>query len=169
VKIDLVEVTLPDGFTEVWPHHRNLMASEAAQYHGERFRRRPEDYPPKIAGLIEDGLRVRKNDCIAALGHWDEMLKQLVRIFDVLDVLLTPAARGPAPGPETTGDPVFNAPWSYLRLPTVSFPIGAVRPHNLPIAAQLIGRPAGEDGLLAVAAWCEERTRSDMSLPPTPA
>lgn len=169
VKIELIEVTLPDGFSEVWPHHRNLMAAEAAQYHGERLRRRPEDYPPKIAGLITDGLRVSKSDCTAAGGHRDKVLKLLLPVFEVLDVLLTPAARGPAPGPETTGDPVFNAPWSYLRLPTVSFPIGAVAPRNLPIAAQLIGRPTGESELLAVAAWCEERIGSGMSLPPEPA
>jgi aspartyl-tRNA(Asn)/glutamyl-tRNA(Gln) amidotransferase subunit A len=169
VKIEIIDVALPAGFSEVWPHHRSLMAAEAAHYHGDRLRRRPEDYPPKIAALIEDGLRQSGTDCIAALQHREEMLKRIRPVFEELDVLLTPAARGPAPGPETTGDPVFNAPWSYLRLPTVTFPIWAVGPHNLPIAAQLIGRPGGEHDLLAVAAWCEERVGWVMGPPPVPA
>jgi aspartyl-tRNA(Asn)/glutamyl-tRNA(Gln) amidotransferase subunit A len=169
VTCELIEVSLPDAFSEVWLHHRNLMAAEAAQYHGGRFRRRPEDYPPKITALIEDGLRLNESDRVSACRHRDELLSQFRMLFEVLDVLLTPAARGPAPGPETTGDPVFNAPWSYLRLPTVSFPIGAVGPQNLPIAAQLIGRPGGERELLTVAARCEEQIAWHIGLPPVPA
>ena len=39
----------------------------------------------------------------------------------------------------TTGDPVFNSPWSFTGLPTASFPI-AFSPDGLPLSLQLVGR-----------------------------
>ena len=44
-------------------------------------------------------------------------------LFEKVDVLLTPAALGPAPDPGTTGNPAFNSPWSLLGLPTITFPV----------------------------------------------
>jgi len=66
-------------------------------------------------------------------------------------VLLTPATTGPAPDAATTGDPAYNSPWSYLGLPTVSFPIATSR-DGLPLCAQLIGAADAEAEVLAVAA-----------------
>jgi aspartyl-tRNA(Asn)/glutamyl-tRNA(Gln) amidotransferase subunit A len=81
--------------------------------------------------------------------------------------LLTPAAPGPAPDPTTTGDAVFNAPWSFTGQPTVSFPI-AEAADGLPLAVQLVGQDDGEGMLLVRAAWCEERVGYKMGLPPVP-
>ncbi len=55
-----------------------------------------------------------------------------------VDALVTPATLGAAPDPSTTGDPVFNSPWSLLGLPTVSFPIG-LSADGLPLAVQRSG------------------------------
>ena len=63
-------------------------------------------------------------------------------------------ATGIAPGRETTGDPSFNAPWSYTGQPTLSFPIG-LSPDGLPLSFQLVGRPSDDASLFGVAAWCE--------------
>ena len=67
-----------------------------------------------------------------------------------VDALVTPAALGAAPDPSTTGDPVFNSPWSLLGLPTVSFPIG-LSADGLPLAVQLIGRARFDLHLLRTA------------------
>ena len=82
----------------------------------------------------------------------DEMLRWA-------DALLTPAALGAAPDPSTTGDPVFNSPWSLLGLPTVSFPIG-LSADGLPLAVQLVGRAGFDPPLLRTAEWCETVIRS---------
>ena len=71
------------------------------------------------------------------------------------DALLTPATNITAPGPETTGDPRFNMPWSYSGQPTVSFPCGLTE-EGMPAALQLIGRSFDEPALFAAAAWCEQ-------------
>jgi Asp-tRNA(Asn)/Glu-tRNA(Gln) amidotransferase A subunit family amidase len=165
---EVVDVTPPPEFAEVWANHRLLMAAGAADYHGARFRRRPDDYPPKIAALVAEGLACGGAALAAARAHRELAVRAVVPLFDALDALLTPAAPGPAPGRETTGDAVFNAPWSYLRLPTASFPIGAGADHGLPLAAQLTGAPAGERDLLAVAAWCEGAHGWEAGWPPEP-
>ena len=166
---EIIDVALPAAFADVWRNHRSLMAAEAAYCHRDRFRRRPDDFPPRITALIEEGLRLNGADMIGAFMHREEVLRQVTPLFEELDVLVTPAAPGPAPARKTTGDAVFNAPWSYLRLPTVSFPIAAVGSHGtLPIGVQLVGKPAGERELLAVAAWCEEQVNWVMGWPPEP-
>jgi aspartyl-tRNA(Asn)/glutamyl-tRNA(Gln) amidotransferase subunit A len=83
--------------------------------------------------------------------------------FAGVDVLLTPATPGPAPDASTTGDPAFNAPWSYTGLPTVSFLAGWT--GGLPLALQLVGPAWGEAELLAAAVWCEEALAAERREP----
>lgn len=149
------DVVLPSAFASVPAAHRTMMASEAAAYHAGRMARHPDDYQPKIAELVRDGLAVSG----AALSQAVELQRSLFFELTQRDIpcaLLTPAAPGPAPGPETTGDAVFNAPWSFLGLPTVSFPIGRT-PDGLPLAAQLVGEKFTEAELLQTAESLSER------------
>jgi Asp-tRNA(Asn)/Glu-tRNA(Gln) amidotransferase A subunit family amidase len=76
-------------------------------------------------------------------------------LFADADVLLTPATTGPAPRADTTGDPAFNSPWSYVGYPTVCLLAGWTT-EGMPIEIQLIGQPWDEANLLATSAWCEE-------------
>jgi aspartyl-tRNA(Asn)/glutamyl-tRNA(Gln) amidotransferase subunit A len=167
-RIEVVDVALPPRFAEVWPSHRTIMAIEAAQVHGDRFRRRPDDYPPRIAELIEDGLRLGEEILSRELARREELRREVVPAFARVHALLTPAATDPAPGRETTGDPYFNVPWSYFGWPTVSIPAGFGREHKMPVALQLIGQPAGELVVLAAAAMCEERIGWEAGLPSVP-
>ena len=81
-----------------------------------------------------------------------------------VDALVMPATRGPAVTAETTGDPLFNSPWSYTGLPAVSFPV-AWSAERLPLSLQLVSRPWSEAGLLQLAAWCVERVGLERPSP----
>ena len=48
---------LPAAFSDVLASHRIVMAVEAAAYHQERLQRHPDDYPPRITELINEGHR----------------------------------------------------------------------------------------------------------------
>jgi aspartyl-tRNA(Asn)/glutamyl-tRNA(Gln) amidotransferase subunit A len=150
------DVALPAGFAEVIARHRAVMAVEAVSYHEERLRRHPEDYPPNIRSLLEEGLACPAQEYARCKDHQRQLTVEMLSCFQDVDVLLTPATIGPAPDAATTGDPAFNSPWSYTGLPTVSLP-SAWSPEGLPLAIQLVGRAWGEDGLLSAAVWCEER------------
>ena len=158
------DVALPAAFAEVLVRHRIVMGVEAAMFHEGRLRRHPEDYDPNIRGLLEEGLACSAAEYARTKEHQRLLKKEMEACLGMVDALLTPAAVGPAPAAATTGDPAFNSPWSYTGLPTVTFPM-ARSPEGLPLGLQLVGRPWGEGGLLAVAAWCEDELGFQMGEP----
>jgi Asp-tRNA(Asn)/Glu-tRNA(Gln) amidotransferase A subunit family amidase len=178
----VVEAEDPFDFDNVIKDHRTTMAVEASVIHSDRLDEFPDDYPPRIRDLIEEGLFLRGgryplvNDRVTRLSHdrsleMTEDLKGQERrtraIKDVLDAFresnvetwITPATIGSAPDPSTTGDPSFNSPWSYTGLPTVSFPIG-LSPDGMPVAVQLVGKMFEDFELLRIAQWCEQAIRT---------
>jgi aspartyl-tRNA(Asn)/glutamyl-tRNA(Gln) amidotransferase subunit A len=161
----VINVALPAAFAEVIPRHRAVMAVEGAAYHGERLRRHPDDYGPKIRGLLEEGLRCPATAYARCKEHQRQLSQEMPGCFNGLDALLTPATTGPAPDASTTGDPAFNAPWSYTGLPTVSLPAGR-SPEGLPLSIQLVGPPWSEAELLTAAVWCEEALQFQLPEPP---
>jgi Asp-tRNA(Asn)/Glu-tRNA(Gln) amidotransferase A subunit family amidase len=129
------------------------MAVEAATYHKDRLSRHPEDYPPEIRKLIEVGQTSPGPEYKSAL-ELRERVNYELRQRDLPVALAVPATTGPAGGPETTGDPSLNSPWSFLGLPVVSFPIGWTS-DGLPLAAQVVGESFSEARILGVAGRCE--------------
>ncbi len=146
--------TFPDDFESTRRFHRIVMAAEAADWHEQRFSDHPDDYLPKLCRLIEDGLAIPATRYIEARQHQERLKRMMASCFGEMDVLVCPATVGPAPDASTTGDPVFNSPWSYTGLPVVSFPM-SLSADGLPLAIQLIGRPFGEADLFRAALWCE--------------
>jgi aspartyl-tRNA(Asn)/glutamyl-tRNA(Gln) amidotransferase subunit A len=149
------DVGLPSGFADVVPRHRIVMAVEGAAYHAQRLKQHPEDYGPKIRGLLEEGLSCPAPQYARCKDHQQQLTAEMLPCFEGVDALLAPATTGPAPDASTTGNPAFQAPWSYTGLPTISFLAGWT-PEGLPLAIQLVGRPWGEPGLFRAAAWCEQ-------------
>jgi Asp-tRNA(Asn)/Glu-tRNA(Gln) amidotransferase A subunit family amidase len=67
--------------------------------------------------------------------------------------ILTLAAPGPAP--KTTGNLVFNAPWTFTGNPCVTLPL--LEADGLPIGVQLIGARRDDARLLRTAQWLVDR------------
>lgn len=135
--------------------HRTVMAAEAAAVHQEDLSAFPDDYPPRITALVEEGLAREAVAYVRSRARLDWSRREAAHWFPAgVDAFVTPAAPGPAPGPETTGDPRFNAAWSFLGLPTVNLPCGLTA-DGLPVGVQLVGRPLSEGALLRVAEICE--------------
>ncbi len=155
---------LPPGFSAVVGHHLTMMATEAATVHRDRFRRRPDEYPPRIAELIERGLAASASALAESQQFRERMVADLRNRFRFL---LMPATLGAAPTPESTGNPVLNAPWSFVGLPVVSVPFGTT-PDGLPLATQIVSKAGWEDEALRVAEWCEQVVALPRRLPPVP-
>jgi Asp-tRNA(Asn)/Glu-tRNA(Gln) amidotransferase A subunit family amidase len=118
-----------------------------------------------MRGLLEEGLACPAPEYARCKAHQVSLRRDMLACLEGVDALLTPATTGPAPDAATTGDGAFNAPWSYVGLPTVSVPAGRSS-EGLPLAVQLAGRPWGEGELFAAAAWCEESLSFDPGEPP---
>jgi Asp-tRNA(Asn)/Glu-tRNA(Gln) amidotransferase A subunit family amidase len=156
----IAEIPPPASFADVIVNHRRIMAVEAATYHRSNFPARRAEYGRQIAALMDEALVTPAIDYAEALAHRERFKRDIEALVAGYDGLLTPATTTTAPTPETTGDPRFNAPWSYVGLPTVCFPCD-VAGDGLPLGLQLIGRRWGEGPLLATARWCEQQIGFD--------
>jgi aspartyl-tRNA(Asn)/glutamyl-tRNA(Gln) amidotransferase subunit A len=148
--IDVRETALPAQFAGVLVSHRIIMSVEAAADHEDRFKRHRDAYLPKIRGLVEEGLGAAAPAYVRAKRHQQSLTRAMVDCFRDSDVLLTPAALGPAPDTSTTGDPAFNSPWSFTGFPTVSIPVQP-SPNGLPMSIQLVGQSFRDTELFSVA------------------
>jgi aspartyl-tRNA(Asn)/glutamyl-tRNA(Gln) amidotransferase subunit A len=149
------EARLPDGFDDVWPQHARLLAFEAAAVHHQRRTGPPDCLPPRLRTLLETGRAVSGAEVEAARRCREVQRQAIQRLLEGPTFLIGPAATGAAPGPETTGDAVMNAPWSFLGLPTLALPL-ALDAGGLPLGLQLIG-PEGAESLLLRAGVAIER------------
>lgn len=165
----VTEVPLPGLFAEFPSNHYTIMSLEASTFHRRDLEKNPARYPARIRTLIEDGQRVTGAEYWLALSFQDRFRTEMVALLSEVDVLLTPAALGPAPDTSTTGDPSFNSPWSLAGFPTITHPIG-LSPDGLPLGLQLIGRPGpeGEASLFAAALRTEAAIRSAAGAPELP-
>lgn len=162
------ELPIPTGFADIPSAYLTVIATEAAQVHAERMSRRPDDYPPRIRELIETGLsRTAEQYRTASLMQLTNH-RQFCKRLDRTSVVATPATPDFAPPTSTTGNPMFNSPWSFLGLPVVSVPCGWSA-DGLPAAAQFIAASGNEPHLLATAAWAERQFAISRRLPPVPA
>jgi aspartyl-tRNA(Asn)/glutamyl-tRNA(Gln) amidotransferase subunit A len=153
--IEISEVAPPAEFGEVTRRHHTVMAVEAAAFHAPRFSRHPEDYPPNITALLREGLNTTAPEYAKCKTHQELLSRLCDELFNQFDALLTPATADPAPTRETTGKPVFNSPWSYTGLPTVSLPF-AWSPDGLPLSLQFVGPRFGEAELFGIALRWEQ-------------
>jgi Asp-tRNA(Asn)/Glu-tRNA(Gln) amidotransferase A subunit family amidase len=141
------------------------MAVEAAEFHRQRFERMPEEYGPRISGLIREGLACPAHEYAHCKDHQQTVSVAIRPCFADVDAFIIPATTTPAPDGSTTGDPAFNSPWSYLGLPVVSFPI-AWTTERMPVAIQLVAPRWHEADLFRAAAWCEATIGLEPRDPP---
>jgi Asp-tRNA(Asn)/Glu-tRNA(Gln) amidotransferase A subunit family amidase len=134
--------------------HRTMMACELTNSHRDRFKKLRFDYRSSVVGLIETGILTPRKEYDSALCRQEVAIMRSEGPLRGVDALICPAARGPAPDPTTTGDPIFNSQWTFSGQPAITFPIG-LSEDGLPLGIQLIGRRFDEAGLFRAAAWCE--------------
>ena len=156
----------PAGFAELLKAHRVIMSVEAATYHAERLQRHPDDYGRNMRLLIEDGLAAPATAYRFARVFRDDLEEQITKQL-LGRVFVTPATAELPPPPDTTGDPRFNAPWSFTGHPTICLPVEWI--DGLPFAAQFTGLPSCEDDLLSLGAAVENDIALPRRLPPVPA
>jgi aspartyl-tRNA(Asn)/glutamyl-tRNA(Gln) amidotransferase subunit A len=155
--VEIVPVSLPDGFDDVLAMHRRIMGVEAAEYHRFSFAVNRSSYGPKISTLLEEGLRVSGVDYAAALAWQRDYIRRVSGMFAGVDALVMPSTDTTAPPTlETTGTPKYQAPWSCAGVPVVSIPCGLARDHR-PVGLQLIAPHESDYQLLDIAQWCEAK------------
>ncbi|MDT0306465.1 amidase [Streptomyces sp. DSM 44917] len=139
-------------------HHRLIMAYEARRERAELLPH-AQEVSPQLRELLEAGGEIEEARYRGAWERVRDARAPVADIFGRYDVILGPAAFGPAPkGLESTGSPDLSRPWQVLGLPVVTVP-GLADPAGMPLGVQVIGRHGGQERLFAVAAWIEDAIR----------
>jgi aspartyl-tRNA(Asn)/glutamyl-tRNA(Gln) amidotransferase subunit A len=150
------EISLPQSFATAHSCQRIVSNVEAAAFHEEFFRERADEYGPKIRANIEMGMLVPGVRYLQAQRLRRQFRQDMTDMVKRVDVALTPATPEPAPKDlTTTGDAVFQSPWTSSGLPTIVIPSGLGQ-SGLPLGVQFGGLPFEEGKLLAAARWCED-------------
>ncbi|MGO8921115.1 MAG: amidase [Stellaceae bacterium] len=131
-----------------------IMNHEAARNLAWERLSRANEIMPRTATMLADGMAVTAAAYDAARDAATAARAQLGAFFGEFDAMLVPAAPGEAPPIATTGDPVFNRPWTLLHVPCIALP-GHRGPTGLPVGVQLVGRRGEDARLLAIALFAE--------------
>ncbi len=152
---DVERVGLSDNMKALPEIILTVMYYEAAEIHGEDFRRHGAKVGPKLALLIEAGLAIEESAYHQARTALDKARADFDAATADGRIRITPAALGPAPASlETTGDPRCNSPFTALGVPAISFPFATAK-NGLPLGLQLAAGRGEEARLLAAAAELE--------------
>jgi len=139
-----------------------ITASEGGQLHLPNLRTRAQDFEPLIVDRLRAGALVPAAWYLHAqrLRRW--YYRQVMPLFDTVDVILAPATPRPAQrigqekfsvrGVEMLARPnagLLTQPISCIGLPVVAAPVGTV--DAMPVGMQIIAAPWREDLCLRVA------------------
>jgi aspartyl-tRNA(Asn)/glutamyl-tRNA(Gln) amidotransferase subunit A len=171
-----VQVDLPDQ-TLVSAAALLVLAVEATSCHAPWLRTRAADYGPQVRARLENGLAYGAVEYLEALRRRGPALAAHLAAVGNADVIVTPASRSAAPtlaetdvgagaGAEAAiaGITRFMRPVNYLGLPAVVVPAGRSA-QGLPIGMQLIGRPFGDETLVALASAFQAATDHHAQVP----
>ncbi len=162
------EIGLPKSFDTCYAAHRTVMNVECASFHEQFFNERADDYGPYLRRTIESGILTPAVRYVQAQRMRRRLREEMTVMAGKMDALLTPTTPAPAPrNLNTTGDPLFQSPWTSAGLPTITIPSG-LSEGGLPLGIQFAGTPFNEASLLAVAQWCEKVLEIELR-PPDPA
>lgn len=146
------EADLPSAFAAARDIRETINYAEMAKCY-DRYRRSGGQLSETITNALSQGMAIPAQDYIAALDWPPVYGAALDELFARADVLLTPAAAGPAPhGFSSTGSPVFNGLWTLCGVPAITLPLFEDE-NGMPIGAQLIGRKGDDGRLLRTARW----------------
>jgi aspartyl-tRNA(Asn)/glutamyl-tRNA(Gln) amidotransferase subunit A len=157
-----------------------IVTVEAASYHAPWMRTRPQDYTPLTRSRLENGLAYSAVEYLEALRWRGPALEEHLAAIEDIDVILAPVSQtaaatiaetdvGGGPGAEATIQAMtrFMRQVNYLGLPTLVVPAGRSA-LGLPIGLQLIGRPFGDETLVALGSAFQAKTEHHLPVPALP-
>jgi aspartyl-tRNA(Asn)/glutamyl-tRNA(Gln) amidotransferase subunit A len=164
------EVPFPGGY-EAASANGLMTTSDAAAFHRERMKTRPEDFGADVLQRLRAGAAYTSTEYILARRTQTELRRRFQRFFDDYDVLLTPTTPIPAPpleGPDAVEQARrltrFTAPFNLTGLPALSLPCGFTS-AGLPVGLQIISRPWAEAQVLRAGYAYEGATEWHLKKP----
>jgi aspartyl-tRNA(Asn)/glutamyl-tRNA(Gln) amidotransferase subunit A len=170
------KIELPDQ-TVVSAAALIVLAVEATSAHAPWLRTRAADYGPQVRNRLQNGLAYSALEYLEALRWRGPALAAHLDAIGDVDVVIAPVSRSVAPTISATdlgGVPEaeaaiqaitrFMRPTNFLGLPSLVVPAGQSQ-SGLPIGMQLIGRPFGDEMLIALGRAFQAATDHHRRVP----
>jgi aspartyl-tRNA(Asn)/glutamyl-tRNA(Gln) amidotransferase subunit A len=175
----IAKVELPDQ-TVLSAAALIVLAIEATSAHAPWLRTRAADYGPQVRNRLHNGLAYSAVEYLEALRWRGPALAAHLDAIGNIDVILAPVSRSVAPTIAATdlgGMPEaeaaiqaitrFMRPVNFLGLPSLVVPVGQSK-SGLPIGMQLIGRPFGDETLIALGRAFQAASDHHRRMPALP-
>lgn len=172
-----IEVSLPQELALVGPAAIALFLAEGGTVHHRTLSTHPHAYGDETRAFLTLAGHVTAHHYLQAQRLRGILADHLARVFQTIDVLVTPTLPMTAPrlddrevdGPQGPIDvraamTPFTRPFNLTGLPALSMPCGFQ--DGLPIGLQLVGRPFDEASLLRTAQAYEAATDWHTRRPP---
>jgi len=153
---EIVEVD-GDVYVELEKTFGDILLFEAWQVHGEKITADPEHYGYETRRLLQSAESATKDAYEKALTRRAELLKIAEKVYEQVDVLLSPSC--PYVSPETTppidtamgmAEGAYTALANITGEPSISIPSG-LDSNGLPIGVQLTSKIHTDMALLSIA------------------
>jgi len=152
---NIVEVTLPDPFPGLSEANQTIMTFEGCRALADELARHPELLSDRLKERLLPAESTPYADYKAAVLLARQCASEFSSVLEDAHALLVPSAVGEAPQSlASTGDALFNRPWTTIGAPCVTLP-GYVGETGLPVGIQLVGRIGEDEELLGIGAWAE--------------
>jgi aspartyl-tRNA(Asn)/glutamyl-tRNA(Gln) amidotransferase subunit A len=153
----VTEIKLPDA--DRWrAAHKTILLAEAWAYHGDRLRR-GAPYGPVFRTAVTAGRDITRKEYHVALEIRRSASRTMSKVFEEIDIILTPTCPTVAPaieeGRRNVGYTRFTTLAAFAGLPAISIPMGTGY-LGLPVGAQLIAGWNHEKKLVAAARLLED-------------
>ncbi len=155
------EISLDETTAKGLAAHRKIQLAELATQFGPIADRTPSLLSKIMLDSIEQGRRVTATEFLEAKAFREIAYRALTEMFINYGTIITAASAGPAPNSrETTGNPVFNAFWTYVGTPCITLPL--LEADGMPLGVQLVGARR-DDARLLRSARLFERQLAEMA------
>lgn len=163
----VIQVAVP-GIEASSAIHDAIISVEALTTHHDDLSRMPEAYGDDVRERLLLGRRYTAQDYAKACRERKVFRRNLLQMFDSIDILLTPTLPFVAPPlgqgtitlegavqPIRNGLSKFTRPFNTAGFPAIAVPCGLSREH-LPLSVQFVARPFAESQLLKVSCIMEQ-------------
>jgi aspartyl-tRNA(Asn)/glutamyl-tRNA(Gln) amidotransferase subunit A len=159
---------------------RTVVRCEPYVYHQRYLPAHEHQYNPETVQRIRSGADVSAAQYVDAYREQLRRRREILETFDKVDLIITPttpAVTPPFAELAATPDQLRRKelwmlrntrPFNVLGLPAISIPCGFAK-SGLPVGLQIIGPPAGEGKVLAMAHAYEKETGWHKKRPADPA
>lgn len=156
-KID--EVALSPSFDDAIDVAKVIQLAEIAHNYSRLIAQHSNLVSKRFHEFVEEGSRFSAVRYLDALRSREELSRELAKLFEYYDAIITPPATGEPPNTlEFTGDANLCTIWTLCAVPAVSIPTG-VGPNGMPMGLQVVGPYLKDCQTLQAAKWCASRLR----------